>query len=189
MRAVRGWSYQVLRGRALRALSVLSGRIPRRARASHSTRPTSELKRRHGWDFDRMLAELFQEEDRARDMATRLQIAQTSRAAASARAPEPHRFSSRADGAPHDLRRARDLPAARDPRPRRRGPGRVEAARCGPTSQPPDSKSAGPDDDVAPAIADTARLLLHHTNFEGDYIYPELNRDAWRELMRESTTR
>jgi hypothetical protein len=33
-----------------------------------------------------------------------------------------------------------------------------------------------------------ARLLLHHTNFEGDYIYPELSHDAWRELMKASVT-
>ncbi len=40
--------------------------------------------------------------------------------------------------------------------------------------------------DVARSIVNVARLLLHHTNFEGDYIYPELTRDEWRELMKET---
>ncbi|WP_437482538.1 hemerythrin domain-containing protein [Sorangium sp. So ce1014] len=40
--------------------------------------------------------------------------------------------------------------------------------------------------DVARSIVNVARLLLHHTNFEGDYIYPELTRDEWRELMQET---
>jgi hypothetical protein len=26
--------------------------------------------------------------------------------------------------------------------------------------------------------------MLHHTNFEGDYIYPELTHDEWRDLMK-----
>jgi hypothetical protein len=28
--------------------------------------------------------------------------------------------------------------------------------------------------------------MLHHTNFEGDYIYPELDAEDWRELMEET---
>lgn len=41
-------------------------------------------------------------------------------------------------------------------------------------------------DEVAHAIFDVARLMLHHTNFEGDYIYPELDRADWMELMEET---
>jgi iron-sulfur cluster repair protein YtfE (RIC family) len=41
-------------------------------------------------------------------------------------------------------------------------------------------------DEVAHLIFDIARLMLHHTNFEGDYIYPELDQDDWRELMEET---
>ncbi len=39
---------------------------------------------------------------------------------------------------------------------------------------------------VAQLVFDVARLMLHHTNFEGDYIYPELDREDWRELMEET---
>ena len=28
-----------------------------------------------------------------------------------------------------------------------------------------------------------ARLMLHHTNFEGDFIYPELSIEQWKSLM------
>ncbi len=47
-------------------------------------------------------------------------------------------------------------------------------------------EAAAPDADVAQLVFDVARLMLHHTNFEGDYIYPELEKDAWMELMEET---
>src|SRR4051812_46169294 len=125
-------------------------------------------------EFDRMLAELFQEEDQARAMATRLlQIAQSSPAEAAAergsliaflRGPmERHmEYEERAifpaletHGLAEEVQVAAKQHAAV-----RQAAERLEAA--------------GPNDDVAPTIADAARLLLHHTNFEGDYIYPEL---------------
>jgi len=40
--------------------------------------------------------------------------------------------------------------------------------------------------EVAQLIFEVARLMLHHTNFEGDYIYPELDQADWRELMEET---
>lgn len=40
------------------------------------------------------------------------------------------------------------------------------------------------DEGIARAVFLAARLMLHHTNFEGDYIYPELTRDEWHALMR-----
>lgn len=43
-----------------------------------------------------------------------------------------------------------------------------------------------PGADVAQLVFDVARLMLHHTNFEGDYIYPELGKQAWMELMEET---
>lgn len=46
--------------------------------------------------------------------------------------------------------------------------------------------AAAPDADVAQLVFDVARLMLHHTNFEGDYIYPELDKRAWEELMEET---
>ena len=39
---------------------------------------------------------------------------------------------------------------------------------------------------IGELVFEIARLLLHHTNFEGDYIYPELTHDEWRELMKET---
>jgi len=42
--------------------------------------------------------------------------------------------------------------------------------------------SSGADSGVL--VFDIARQLLHHTNFEGDYIYPELTHEEWRELMK-----
>ncbi|MFO0550694.1 MAG: hemerythrin domain-containing protein [Polyangiaceae bacterium] len=42
--------------------------------------------------------------------------------------------------------------------------------------------------EVAQIVFDVARLMLHHTNFEGDYIYPELDSEDWRELMAGTVT-
>jgi hypothetical protein len=47
-------------------------------------------------------------------------------------------------------------------------------------------EAATPETDVAQLVFEIARLMLHHTNFEGDYIYPELDRGAWEELMSET---
>ena len=137
--------------------------------------------------YDRMLAELFGEEDRARDMATRLaELARTSREVAAAeresllafvRGPlERHFHFEEHEIFPklveHDL-----------------GP-EVQVA----TKQhdavrqlASDLAKAGPEDDVGTLIFEIARLLLHHTNFEGDYIYPELTHQEWRDLMKETT--
>jgi hypothetical protein len=50
----------------------------------------------------------------------------------------------------------------------------------------PESETAARCDEVAHLIFDIARLMLHHTNFEGDYIYPELEQEDWRELLEET---
>jgi hypothetical protein len=42
------------------------------------------------------------------------------------------------------------------------------------------------EDDLGQLVFDIARQLLHHTNFEGDYIYPELTHEEWRDLMKET---
>lgn len=134
-----------------------------------------------------MLADLFQEEDRARDMATRLlQIAQTSRAAAAAERGSLLEFL-RGPMERHMAYEEREI----FPKLATRGLGeevQVAIKQHAAVRQFADKlAAAGPDDDVAPIIADAARLMLHHTNFEGDYIYPELSRKEWRELMQEST--
>ncbi len=135
-----------------------------------------------------MLAELFEQEDRAREMASRLmQIAQTSRAAASAeraslvaflRGPMEHHmaYEERAvfpQLVDHGLAPEVQV-ASKHHTSLRQAADKLEAAAA--------------DADVAPLVFDVARLLLHHTNFEGDYIYPELSHDAWRELMKASVT-
>jgi hemerythrin-like domain-containing protein len=137
-------------------------------------------------EYDRMLAELFGEEDRAREMARRLgAIAQSSREAAAAeresliafvRGPMERHFQYEE----HQL----------FPRLEERGLGpevQVAVKQHAALRQLADRLEApAPDDDVAQLIFDAARLMLHHTNFEGDYIYPELTHDDWRELMKET---
>jgi hypothetical protein len=137
-------------------------------------------------EFDRMLAELFAEEDRARDMANRLiTTAQSSRAAAAAerdsliaflRGPmERHMVYEEERIFPqlekHDLTEEVQVAVKQHAAVRAAG----------------DELATAAHDEVAVVIVDTAKLLLHHTNFEGDYIYPELTLEQWRALMREST--
>lgn len=50
----------------------------------------------------------------------------------------------------------------------------------------PEAESATRGNEIAQLIFDIARLMLHHTNFEGDYIYPELDENDWRDLMEET---
>ncbi len=135
--------------------------------------------------YDRMLAELFGEEERAREMAARLaDIARTSPEAAAAeresllaflRGPierhfayEEHVIFPKLDK--HDL-----------------GPEvQVATKQHDAVRQLADRlEGAGPAE-IADLVFEIARLLLHHTNFEGDYIYPELTHEEWRELMKET---
>jgi hypothetical protein len=140
-------------------------------------------------EYDRMLAELFEEEDRARHMANRLaQIAETSREAAIGerasllaflRGPmerhflyeEEHIFPQLVD---HDLGPEVQVAIKQHEAIRERAA--LLAA-------------AGPEDELGPLIIEIAKLMHHHTNFEGDYIYPELTHSEWRELMRETVRR
>ena len=136
--------------------------------------------------YDRMLAELFGEEDRAREMAGRLaDIARTSREAAAAerqsllaflRGPIERHFKYEEDVIfpeldKHDLEE--EVQVAKK---------QHDAVR-----QAADKLAAAAPAEVAEQVFDIARLLLHHTNFEGDYIYPELSRDEWQALMRETS--
>jgi hypothetical protein len=136
--------------------------------------------------YDRMLAELFGEEDRAREMAARLaDIARTSREAAAAEresllafllGPIARHFAYEEQVifpklVEHDL--TEEVQVATKQHESVRHLARKLA-------------EAGPADDVAALVFDIARQLLHHTNFEGDYIYPELTHDEWRELMQET---
>jgi iron-sulfur cluster repair protein YtfE (RIC family) len=137
-------------------------------------------------EYDRMLAELFGEEDRAREMATRLgELAHSSREAAAAernsllafiRGPMERHFAYEE----HVI----------FPKLEERGLGpevQVATKQHAAVRQLGEKlQEAGPDDDVGELIFEVARLMLHHTNFEGDYIYPELTHADWRELMKET---
>ncbi len=134
--------------------------------------------------YDRMLAELFGEEDRAREMAARLaDIARASPEAAAAerdsllaflRGPIERHFAFEELAifpklVEHDL-----------------GPEVQVATKQHDTLRQLAEKLAtcAAGHDLGGLVFDIARQLLHHTNFEGDYIYPELTHEEWRELMK-----
>jgi len=135
--------------------------------------------------YDRMLAELFGEEDRAREMAARLaETARTSREAAAAeresllaflRGPVERHFRYEEQAIfPHLVEH--DL-----------GPEvQVAIKQHDSVRQLTERLATAQGADVGELIFEIARLLLHHTNFEGDYIYPELTHEEWRELMKQS---
>lgn len=137
-------------------------------------------------EFDRMVAELFQEEDSAREMANRLiHIAQQSPAAANAeresllaflRGPmERHMHYEEVAIFPHF--EGHGLTEEVQVALKQHAAVRDAAAAL---------ENASPDADMTAIVLNVARLMLHHTNFEGDYIYPELTHDEWRDLMRET---
>lgn len=139
--------------------------------------------------YDRMLAELFGEEDRAREMAARLaETARTSREAAAAerdsllaflRGPVERHFRYEEEAIfPHLVEH--DLGSEVQVAIKQHDSVRQLTERLA---------ASQPGDDVGELIFEIARLLLHHTNFEGDYIYPELTHDEWRELMKQSVER
>jgi DUF438 domain-containing protein len=138
-------------------------------------------------DFGRMLAELFAEEDKARDMAHRLMdAAKTSQEAASAERASLAEFLA----GPME-RHMEHEERAIFPQLEARGLGAEVQVACKQHEAVREAArqlaALGPHDDCAELVFDTGKLLLHHTNFEGDYIYPELDRDAWLDLMRETT--
>jgi iron-sulfur cluster repair protein YtfE (RIC family) len=143
-------------------------------------------------DYMSILADLFQQEDQARAMAHQLmEIANHSReAAARERASlleflhgpmERHmeyeerslfpRLTNRGLGAEVSVAEKQHT-ALREQR------ARLEAI--------PQEEVVARGGEVAQLIFDIARLMLHHTNFEGDYIYPELDKHDWAELMEET---
>jgi hypothetical protein len=136
--------------------------------------------------YDRMLAELFGEEDRAREMSARLaDIARTSKEAAAGertsllaflRGPIERHFAFEEQNVFPKLER-HDLGPEVGVATKQHDAVRQLAQRLA---------DAGPGDDIGDLVFEIARLLLHHTNFEGDYIYPELTHDEWRDLMKET---
>ncbi len=135
-------------------------------------------------DFDHKMKELFADEDRARTMAQRLMhLAKADPAAAAKekdsvvaflRGPmERHFFYEETALFPH--LESHGL-----------GP-EIEVARKHHASLRQEANNlanATSVEGIAQAIFFAARLMLHHTNFEGDYIYPELSREQWRGLLK-----
>ena len=134
-------------------------------------------------DFDKMMADLFADEDRARGMARHLmELAQRDPAAAVRekdsllaflRGPmerhmnyeETMMFPKLID---HGLEPEVDVA-------KKHHDGiRAEARNLEAATQP---------EAIARSIFLAARLMLHHTNFEGDFIYPELSIEQWKSLM------
>ncbi|AKT36220.1 uncharacterized protein CMC5_003340 [Chondromyces crocatus] len=131
-----------------------------------------------------MLAGLFEEEDRARDMAWKLiGLAEQSREAATLerdsllaflQGPMERHFTYEETAVfphleEHGLSEEVQVACKQHAAIR-------EAAQ--------ELAAAPQDEDVAHVIVRVAKLMLHHTNFEGDYIYPELTHEEWRELMK-----
>jgi hemerythrin-like domain-containing protein len=135
-------------------------------------------------EYDRMLAELFGEEDRARDMATRLaELAQRSKESAAGERKSLIAFLRGPMERHFVFEETRIFPQLED---HGLGPEVQVAVKQHDALRQLAEKleNAKPEDDVAQLIFEVARLMLHHTNFEGDYIYPELTHDEWRTLMK-----
>jgi hemerythrin-like domain-containing protein len=148
--------------------------------------------------YERMLAELFSEEDRARALAARLSeladATRTSREAVAAeqgsllaflRGPIERHFSFEElvifpKLVEHAL--GEEVQVATKQHEAVRQLTRKLAGYQ-------ESVQPGAGDELRGLIFEIARQLLHHTNFEGDYIYPELTHDEWRELMKETVAK
>ncbi len=137
-------------------------------------------------EFDRMISELFADEDRARGMAKQLmELAKRDQAAAAREkdglleflrgAMERHMQYEEKELFP--LLVKHELAAEVEVALKHHATIREEAENLA---------KATTVEGIAQAMFFAARIMLHHTNFEGDYIYPELSREEWRALMRET---
>ena len=131
-----------------------------------------------------MLAELFQEEDRAREMAHKLiGLAEQSREGASIERESLLAFLRGPLERHFCYEESAIFPHLED-----HGLGEEVQVACKQHAAIRDAAralaEAPQEEDVAHVIVHVAKLMLHHTNFEGDYIYPELTHEEWRELMK-----
>lgn len=139
-------------------------------------------------EYDQMLTELFSEEDAARAMARRLMTAANrSREQAAAERESLIAFLQ----GPMERHMEYEERCLFDKLEERGLGPEVQVARKHHEAireKCVQLEGAGtePTAEVAQLVFDVARLMLHHTNFEGDYIYPELDKDDWRELMEET---
>jgi len=137
-------------------------------------------------EYDRMLAELFGQEDQAREMAGRL--AEVARSSPEGAAAERESLIAFLRG-PLERHFAYEEQVI-FPKLETRGLGpevQVATKQHDALRQLAEKiQTPGPEDDLGQMIFEVARLMLHHTNFEGDYIYPELTHEDWRQLMKET---
>lgn len=134
-------------------------------------------------DFDKMMADLFADEDRARATARHLMdLAQRDPAAAARekdsllaflRGPMEHHMAYE-ERAMFPMLIEHGLEPEVDVAKKHHEAIRGEAKNLEAATEP---------EAIARAVFLAARLMLHHTNFEGDYIYPELSKEQWRALM------
>ncbi len=143
-------------------------------------------------DYTSILADLFQEEDQARLMARQLMdIANQSKEAAARERASLLEFLA------GPMERHMDYEErSLFPRLAKRGLApEVSVAEKQHTAlreqraklaSIPQEEVTARGEEIAHLIFDIARLMLHHTNFEGDYIYPELDKQDWAEMMEET---
>jgi hemerythrin superfamily protein len=143
-------------------------------------------------DYRGMLAELFQEEDRARAVARQLMdIANNSKERAAQErvglleflhdAMERHMDYEERTLFPRLVKRGLEAEVSVAEKQH----AAIRDARTKLDAIKPEELPARLDE-VAHLVFDIARLMLHHTNFEGDYIYPELDQQDWTDLMEET---
>ena len=137
-------------------------------------------------DFESMLANLFGEEDAARHMARQLMAtANRSREAAAKEKDSLLKFLHGAMERHMEYEerclftRLTDRGLAPEVKVATKHHEAIREKRT-------ELEAATEVDAIAQIVFDVARLMLHHTNFEGDYIYPELDAEDWRELMEET---
>lgn len=137
-------------------------------------------------DFESSLAHLFSEEDAARQMARQLMsIANRSREAAAREKDSLLAFLSGPMERHMEYEESHLFPKLAD---RGLAPEVQVASKHHEAIREKRDELAKATDvnTLAQLVFDVARLMLHHTNFEGDYIYPELDAEDWRELMEET---
>jgi hypothetical protein len=134
-------------------------------------------------DFAAMMKELFADEDRARAMARRLMALSQSDPAATVKEKDSVLAFLRGPIERHFRYEEEKL----FPQLEEHGLGpEVDVARKhhdGLRKEADNLERATDEKGIAQAIYFAARLMLHHTNFEGDYIYPELSKTQWHELL------
>lgn len=134
-------------------------------------------------DFAAMMRELFADEDRAKDMARRLMHLSQNDPPAAAREKESVLAFIRGPIERHFQYEEEHLFPALEAHGL--GP-EVDVAKKHHASLRQEATNLEAAQDVkgiAQAIYFAARLMIHHTNFEGDYIYPELSKEQWHALL------